>query len=111
MVGCYASGMKIVYPVAAFLVFLFASPAFSEEQAANSASAQRFEGKSVGTIRGQAGIVILDGEIVELKDRVVYVNGQSFGTVPKACEIRFVVSGTGHTLYVDGKPRHRSRKE
>lgn len=101
--------MKIVYPVAALLVSLFSLPAFSEEQVSSSASAQTLEGKSIGTIRGQAGIVILDGEMVELKDRVVYVNGQSFGAVPKICEIRFVVSGTEHTLYVNGKPRHRSR--
>jgi len=56
-------------------------------------------------ISGAAGIVVVDRDTVELRDGQVYVNHESFGNVPQFCEIRYVVSKTSRTLYVDGKSR------
>ena len=57
------------------------------------------------TIRGSSGIANVQGDRVELKDRTVYVNGRSFGAVPAKCEIRYVITKSSRTLYVDDKPR------
>lgn len=62
-------------------------------------------GRYVATITGRVGIAVVDRDKVELRDRTVYVNGKSFGTVPEVCEIRYVVTKEGATLYVDGQPR------
>lgn len=47
----------------------------------------------------------MNGDKLELKDRIVYVNGEPFGKVPKICEVKFIVSGADRKLYVDGKFR------
>jgi hypothetical protein len=59
----------------------------------------------IATIRGSSGIANVQGDRVELKDRVVYVNARSFGAVPANCEIKYIVTKSARTLYVDGKPR------
>jgi hypothetical protein len=59
----------------------------------------------VATIRGSTGIANVQGDKVELKDRTVYVNGRSFGTVPMTCEIKYIITKDTRTLFVDGKAR------
>ncbi|WP_426165888.1 hypothetical protein ACN9MY_30190 [Pseudoduganella sp. R-31] len=98
--------MKIVHP-AALILALALLPSHAAEPAANSASIRQEHGDNVAVIRGETGIAVMNGETVELKDRIVYVNGRSFGTVPRDCEIKYVVSGEKRTLYVDGKIRER----
>lgn len=98
--------MKIVYPAALVLAFTLMQ-SHAAEPVANSASIRQEHGDNVAVIRGETGIAVMNGETVELKDRIVYVNGRSFGTVPRNCEIKYVVSGEKRTLYVDGKIRER----
>jgi hypothetical protein len=62
-------------------------------------------GQIVGTIRGTTGIVNVQGDKVELSQGTVSVNGRSYGTAPSPCEIKYVISHTGRTLYVDQHPR------
>jgi hypothetical protein len=56
-------------------------------------------------LRGSAAIATVLDDKVELKDGVVYVNGQSYGPVPRNAEVKYVIKGATRTLYVDGKPR------
>jgi hypothetical protein len=63
------------------------------------------DAESVATIRGRVGIAVLNDAKVELRDRTVYVNGVSYGSVPDVCEVRYVVTKQGSTLFVDGQPR------
>lgn len=79
-----------------------------EELAKNghSTAATHIEGESyVATIKGRVGIAVINTDKVELRNRTVYVNGQSFGSVPEVCEVRYVLTKEGGTLYVDGQPR------
>ncbi|MFB9289456.1 hypothetical protein ACFFTM_13980 [Pseudoduganella plicata] len=71
----------------------------------STAAAGPSGGRYVATITGRVGIAVVDRDKVELRDRTVYVNGRSFGRVPEVCEIRYVVSKEGATLYVVGQPR------
>lgn len=61
--------------------------------------------KIVATIRGSNGVTNVQGDRVELKDRTVYVNEHSFGAVPANCEIKYIITKSARTLYVDGKAR------
>jgi hypothetical protein len=60
---------------------------------------------SVATITGHVGVVTMNGDTVRLDHGTVHVNEVSFGAVPALCEIRYVVTKTGRTLFVDGHPR------
>jgi hypothetical protein len=95
--------MRNIYS-AALLLALVSAPVLAED-GSSSSSVRWHDGVGEVVMRGQAGVSDLNGEKVELKDGVVYVNGQSFGKVPKHAEVRYVVSGTSRTLYVDGKAR------
>lgn len=76
----------------------------------DSASINIDENQSVGRIQGRSGVVQLSGDKVELLNRVVYVNGVSYGKVPEIANIKFIVTKTGKTLYVDDKPRRPAGK-
>lgn len=104
--------MKAIYTLLAVLVVLGAAPCCaqnvatsSSDSGANSSSIEARDGNVVATIRGSAGISTVQGDKVELTHRTVYVNGRSFGAVPKVCEIKYIVTKTSRTLLVDGKPR------
>lgn len=64
------------------------------------------DGEGVATIRGSEGIALMMDDSVQLTRRTVSVNGRSYGAVPEVCEIKYVVTKTARTLYVDGKPRN-----
>ncbi|MBV7537947.1 hypothetical protein KW842_19425 [Duganella sp. sic0402] len=66
--------------------------------------------QSVGKIQGSSGVITVNGDKVELLNRVVYVNGVSYGPVPKVADIKYVVTKKDKTLYVDGKPRQAASK-
>lgn len=51
------------------------------------------------------GVANILGDKVESKNGGVFINGVSFGAVPAGAEVRYVVTTTGRTLFVDGKPR------
>ncbi|WEF34239.1 sugar ABC transporter ATPase [Pseudoduganella chitinolytica] len=72
----------------------------------HSTAAGTMDGESyVATIKGRVGIAVVNTDKVELRDRTVYVNGKSYGKVPEVCEVRYVVTKEGGTLFVDGQPR------
>lgn len=96
--------MKILYP-AALLIALCSTPAFAAEAGRSTVSTRWSDGKGELILRGEGGTATINTDKVELRDRTVYVNGQSFGTVPKNSEIKYIVDGNSRTLYVDGKPR------
>ncbi|WP_146171965.1 hypothetical protein [Pseudoduganella armeniaca] len=53
---------------------------------------------------------MVDRDKVELRDRTVYVNGKSFGTVPEVCEIRYVVTKEGpRCRWTASRAPHRRR--
>jgi hypothetical protein len=59
----------------------------------------------VATIRGSSGVADVQGDKVELRDRIVYVNARSYGQVPARCEITYVVAKDQRQLLVNGKLR------
>ncbi|HEX8604417.1 MAG TPA: hypothetical protein VF774_17350 [Pseudoduganella sp.] len=71
----------------------------------SSASVKIGDEASVATITGHVGIVTMNGDTVRLNHGTVDVNEVSFGAVPEVCEIRYVVTKTSRTLFVDGHPR------
>ncbi|ELX07975.1 hypothetical protein Jab_2c00160 [Janthinobacterium sp. HH01] len=99
-----------------YLIPLFAVVFSISAHAGNSTKAPRQDGTSssrievtddggVATIRGMGGTTNILGDKVELLQGIVYLNGRSYGTVPSSSEIKYVVTKTARTLYVDGKPR------
>lgn len=99
-----------------YLIPLFAVVFSISAHAGNAAKAPRQDGGSssrievnddggVATIRGMGGTTNIMGDKVELLHGIVYLNGRSYGTVPEASEIQYIVTKTARTLYVDGKPR------
>lgn len=95
--------MKILLPLA--LLFALASPsAFSAENNRSTSSVRWNDGVGEVLMRGE-GTSTINGDKVELSGGTLYLNGQSYGTVPKNSEIKYIVSGTSRTLYVDGKAR------
>jgi len=59
----------------------------------------------VATIRGSSGIADVQGDKVELRNGVVYVNARSYGAVPSICEIKYIITKSQRELFVNGKPR------
>ena len=47
----------------------------------------------------------MNGDKVELNNGVLYLNGQSYGAAANTSEIRYIVTASSRTLYVDGKAR------
>lgn len=107
--------MRRSYYLLPLLAALSSAPCFAVGDAGTSASS---EGRStanidasdlariVATITGSTGITNVQGDKVELKERTVYVNGRSFGAVPANCEIKYVITKSSRTLFVDGKLRN-----
>lgn len=73
----------------------------------NSASIEIGSGTSIATIRGKAGIANLQQNRLEVVHDTVYLNGQSFGPLGKKCEVKFVVTKSSSTLFVDDELRVR----
>lgn len=105
----------------ACLVALFAVACSVSAYAGNVAKAPRQDGGSssrievnddggVATIRGMGGTTSIMGDKVELLHGIVYLNGRSYGAVPESGEIKYVVTKTARTLYVDDKPRSPAAK-
>jgi len=51
------------------------------------------------------GSANMNGDKVELNNGVLYLNGQSYGAAANTSEIRYIVTASSRTLYVDGKAR------
>lgn len=96
--------MKITH-TAALILALCAAPAFAAAPLQNQASVRPVEGKIIGKIRGDAGILGVQGDVLEFTHGVVRINGTPVATVPKVCEIKYIVDGTRRTFYVNGKQR------
>jgi hypothetical protein len=77
----------------------------------SSSSIHISDEKSVATIRGSSGVANIQGDKVELRNRTVYVNGVSYGAVLEVCEVKYVVTKTSRTLFVDGKARNPPAKK
>jgi hypothetical protein len=86
------------------LAALLTQPSFALADS-NSSSVSITDGQAVGTLRGSAAVATVLDDKVELKDGAVYVNGQSYGPVPRNAEVKYVIKGATRALYVDGKPR------
>ncbi len=96
--------MKIPHSFA-LIAALFAAPAVAGEAPQNYAAVQHVDGKVIGTIRGAAATLGVHGDMLEFAHGAVRINGTPVATVPKVCEIRYIVDGTHRTLYVNGKQR------
>jgi hypothetical protein len=77
----------------------------------SSSSINISDEKSVATIRGNTGVANILDDTVELRNRTVYLNGVSYGAVPEVCEVKYVVTKTSRTLFVDGKARNPTVKK
>ena len=95
--------MKILIPLA-FLAALVSPTAFSAENNRSTSSVRWTDGIGEVLMRGE-GISNLNGDKVEVRGGIVYLNGQSYGAVSKNSEIKYIVSASSRTLYVDGKRR------
>jgi len=94
------------------MALLFALIALSAQagEDRSTSSVRWHDGVGEVIMRGQ-GTATLNQDKVERIGDTIYVNGQTFGTVPKRCEIRYIVSASGSALYVDGKLRHPVNKK
>lgn len=81
------------------------APGVAGEAPQNYAAIQHVDGKVVGTIRGAAATLGVHGDMLEFAHGAVRINGTPVATVPKVCEIKYIVDGTRRTLYVNGKQR------
>ncbi|WP_419188582.1 sugar ABC transporter ATPase [Burkholderia cepacia] len=62
-------------------------------------------GCSGAVLQGDRATAIVDGDRVELRDGVVYVNGRSYGAVTPAQTVEYEAARERRTLKVDGKIR------
>ncbi|WP_244130312.1 sugar ABC transporter ATPase [Burkholderia sp. BCC0044] len=62
-------------------------------------------GCSGAVLQGDRATATVNGDRVELRDGVVYVNGQSYGTVTPAQMVEYEAARERRTLKVDGKIR------
>lgn len=56
-------------------------------------------------LKGEKGTATVDGDTIELKAGVVYVNGMSYGAVTPGQTVEYAVARDERTLRVDGKIR------
>lgn len=94
--------MKIV---TALIFALCTAPALAGPQPYNHASVRPVDGKVVGSIRGAAAILGVQGDMLEFAHGAVRINGKHVAKVPNVCEIKYIVDGKRRTLYVNGKQR------
>lgn len=57
------------------------------------------------TLTGQNGVLIVNGDRVELNDGELTLNGVSYGTVSKRSVVKYTVKGNVKRLLVDGVER------
>ncbi|HHL4080266.1 MULTISPECIES: sugar ABC transporter ATPase [Burkholderia] len=62
-------------------------------------------GCSGAVLQGDRATATVNGDRVELRDGVVYVNGRSYGAVTPAQTVEYEVARDRRTLKVDGKIR------
>lgn len=62
-------------------------------------------GCSGAVLQGDRATATVNGDRVELRDGVVYVNGRSYGAVTPAQTVEYEVARDRRTLKVDGKTR------
>ena len=66
-------------------------------------------GCSGAVLQGDRATATVNGDRVELRDGVVYVNGRSYGAVTPAQTVEYEVARDRRTLKVDGKVRTPQR--
>ncbi|WP_307730535.1 hypothetical protein, partial [Burkholderia sp. E168m23] len=66
-------------------------------------------GCSGAVLQGDRATATVDGDRIELRDGVVYVNGRSYGAVAPAQTVEYEAARDRRTLKVDGKVRTPQR--
>lgn len=66
-------------------------------------------GCSGAVLQGDRATATVDGDRIELRDGVVYVNGRSYGAVTPAQTVEYEAARDRRTLKVDGKVRTPQR--
>ncbi|MCA7967040.1 S26 family signal peptidase [Burkholderia cenocepacia] len=64
---------------------------------------------SGAVLQGDRATATVDGDRIELRDGVVYVNGRSYGAVTPAQTVEYEAARDRRTLKVDGKVRTPQR--
>ncbi|MEN2471614.1 MULTISPECIES: sugar ABC transporter ATPase [Burkholderia] len=62
-------------------------------------------GCSGAVLQGERATAMVNGDKVELRDGIVYVNGRSYGAVTPAQTVEYEAAHDRRTLKVDGKIR------
>ncbi|HET8700500.1 MAG TPA: hypothetical protein VFL97_02400 [Nitrococcus sp.] len=60
-------------------------------------------------MRGQNGVITINGDRVEVKDGKLTLNGISYGTVGEQSVVKYIVHGSAKRLLVDGAERKPDR--
>jgi len=84
--------------------------AAAKGNAGNSATISINNSEGTATLRGSRSTANILGDVVEIKDGAVYVNGASFGALQKNSEVIYTVTKAGRVLYVDGQARSRDKR-
>ncbi|WP_156776866.1 hypothetical protein [Nitrococcus mobilis] len=58
------------------------------------------------TITGQNGLIIINGDRVEVKNGKLFLNGVSYGAVNERSVVKYTVQGNVKKLFVDGVARN-----
>jgi len=99
--------MQKLFVVSALSVLMGLSACASSTGTSSSSSAS----SSAGEVKSAEGSITGDGSISVANHRVVVngskvtVDGITFGAVPENGTVRYVVTPTGATLFVNGEPR------
>ncbi|WP_175864794.1 sugar ABC transporter ATPase [Burkholderia cepacia] len=62
-------------------------------------------GCSGAVLQGDRATATVNGDRIELRDGIIYVNGRSYGAVTPAQTVEYEAAHDRRTLKVDGKPR------
>ena len=92
---------RVAICAAAALSCVLTPPAWADSKS-TSVTIDNDEGKV--TMHGD-GVANILGDKVESKNGTVFINGVSFGSVPAGSEVKYVVTKSARTLFVDGKAR------
>ncbi|MCO6440031.1 MAG: hypothetical protein J5I81_02855 [Nitrococcus mobilis] len=58
------------------------------------------------SVSGQNGLIVINGDRVEVKDGKLFLNGVSYGTVGERSVVKYTVKGNVKKLSVDGVARN-----
>ncbi len=58
------------------------------------------------SVTGQNGLIVINGDRVEVKDGKLFLNGVSYGRVGKHSVVKYTVKGNVKQLFVDGIARN-----